>query len=702
MILSIIYSLLLAQFIPMLMVILVIIAAVVMIIMNRLVKRRVLRSVNSTLDIHDMMEKTLKISASNVIIYDVHKGIVSQLSGYMLSKGDINVETYKQHVHPDDLDTVLENIRSLIRGEGTSVEFDYRWNFNFDEGAPQWGYLHNTSVAEYVDGVPQPVTIISALVDQTNLYEQQEQETALSKRYKQIFENSIIGLSFYSADGWLIDANQQMRVICNFDSDEGDSYFSNTNLFDVAPFNEVLDRNNLEDYWACSLSVVPERNMYVYLEIRVHPILDSLGHVVYLAVAARDISEERKLYLQQKLNDEQIQKAKEAIQLYETELRYMMEGCKMEAWRAIIEEDRIEFYSGLSTIVRSITMNEMREIFVNKDDEFVRSLSDLYKALDHPLVYVGQICPRHSESINGPLWVQINSIPEYDDKGHLKGSFGIWRNINDIMHKQELLKRETERAKDSGHQKSVFLANMTHEIRTPLNAIVGFSDLLQAVESPEEKHEMIRIIHNNCDMLLRLINDILVLSNVDANAMQIRPEMVDFAIEFNDICKSLSERVQEPSVEFQSDNPCDTLLVSIDKSRIQQVITNFVTNAVKYTHQGHIRVGYRLEEREGKQGLYVYCEDTGAGIPDDQLGRVFERFVKLNDYIQGTSNSTTIFRELVLAFPSAKQLSTDAMVTSVWRVSSVKALPSGFGYQCESFLFLHERQRLGLFQHEVC
>ena len=647
MILSIIYSLLLAQFIPMVMVILVIIAAVVMIIMNRLVKQRVLRSVNSTFDIHDMMEKTLKISASNVIIYDVHKGIFSQLSGYMLSKGDINVETYKQHVHPDDLDTVLGNIRSLIRGEGTSVEFDYRWNFNFDEGAPQWGYLHNTSVAEYVDGVPQPVTIISALVDQTNLYEQQEQETALSKRYKQIFENSIIGLSFYSADGWLIDANRQMRAICNFDSEEGDSYFSNTNLFDVAPFNEVLDRNNLEDYWACSLSVVPERNMYVYLEIRVHPILDSLGNVVYLAVAARDISEERELYLQQKLNDEQIQRANEAIQLYETELRYMMESCKMQAWRIDIERDTLEFYSGLNTVVRSFSLGDMKKIFVNKDDEFVRSLDDPYKAFARPLYYVGQVYPVVTQSSTELQWVQINCIPEYDEKGHLKGSFGVWRNINDIMHKQELLKRETERAKDSGHQKSVFLANMTHEIRTPLNAIVGFSDLLQAVESPEEKHEMIRIIHNNCDMLLRLINDILVLSNVDANAMQIRPEMVDFAIEFSDICKSLSERVQEPSVEFQSDNPCETLVISIDKSRIQQVITNFVTNAVKYTHQGHIRVGYRLEERDGRRGLYVYCEDTGAGIPDDQLGRVFERFVKLNDYIQGTGLGLSICKAII-------------------------------------------------------
>ena len=173
------------------------------------------------------------------------------------------------------------------------------------------------------------------------------------------------------------------------------------------------------------------------------------------------------------------------------------------------------------------------------------------------------------------------------------------------------------------------------------------TDLLQAVDTPDEKREMIRIIHNNCDMLLRLINDILVLSNVDANAMQIRPEQIDFAAAFADICISLSERVQEPTVEFQSDSPCESLMVNIDKSRIQQVITNFVTNAVKYTHQGHIRVGYRPEERNGRQGIYVYCEDTGAGIPEDQLTRVFERFVKLNDYIQGTGLGLSICKAII-------------------------------------------------------
>ena len=236
----------------------------------------------------------------------------------------------------------------------------------------------------------------------------------------------------------------------------------------------------------------------------------------------------------------------------------MMENCQMQAWRISIDRNIIEFYNGLSTVVRSFTLEDMRKIFVNQDDDFVRALDDPYKALDHPLIYVGQMYPRVSQSSTELQWVQINSIPEFDKNGRLLGSFGIWRNINDIMQKQEQLKRETERANDSGHQKSVFLANMTHEIRTPLNAIVGFSDLLQAIDSPEEKREMIRIIHNNCDMLLRLVNDILVLSNVDANAMQMRPEQIDFVAEFNDICKSLAERVQEPTVQFQSESPCET------------------------------------------------------------------------------------------------------------------------------------------------
>jgi len=647
MILSTIYSLLLLQFLPAVLALLVLVALVVVLLMNRVIVRRVRQGVEYTASLHDIMEKALKISANNVIIYDINKHYTTKLYGHMLPDEGISDEDWKKHVHPDDLPGALDMLHQMISGKLKMAEFNYRWNFDYSGGKPRWGYLHNTSVAEYIDGVALPVGIISVLVDETRLHEQQQQEEDLSNKYQQIFENSIIGLSFYSPDGWLIDANQQMRAICNFDSDEGDAFFSTVNLFDIPPFSEVIDRHNITEYWGCSLSVVPERNMYVYLEIRLHPILDAEGNLVYLSIAARDITEERELYLQQKLNDAQIQKANEEIQLYETELRYMMENTKMQAWRISLDRNCIEYYSGLSTIVRTFSLEDMKKIFVNQDDDFVRALSNPAEALSKPLVYVCQIYPVVTQSSTEKQWVQINCIPEYDKQGRLLGSFGVWRNITDMMRKQEQLKRETERANDSGHQKSVFLANMTHEIRTPLNAIVGFSDLLQAIETPDEKREMIRIIHNNCDMLLRLIDDILVLSNVDANAMQIRPEEVDFAAEFSDICQSLAQRVQNPAVEFLCDNPCPSLMVCIDKRRIQQVITNFVTNAVKYTQQGHIRVGYRQEERQGRQGLYVYCEDTGAGIPEDQQSRVFERFVKLNDFIQGTGLGLSICKAII-------------------------------------------------------
>jgi signal transduction histidine kinase len=265
-----------------------------------------------------------------------------------------------------------------------------------------------------------------------------------------------------------------------------------------------------------------------------------------------------------------------------------------------------------------------------------------------------------SQKFTEPQWVQINSIPEYDESGQLIGSFGIWRNIQKLMNKQEQLKSETERANDSGHQKSVFLANMTHEIRTPLNAIVGFSDLLQAMEQPEEKRELIRIIHNNCDMLLRLINDILVLSSVDSTGLELIPERIDFSKEFDIICQSLAQRIEEPTVEFQKENPLPSLVITIDNARIQQVITNFVTNAVKNTHQGHIRVGYQVEERgfalpqstlqrtrNEEKNLYVYCEDTGAGIPEEEQTRIFERFVKLNDFVQGTGLGLSICKAII-------------------------------------------------------
>lgn len=463
----------------------------------------------------------------------------------------------------------------------------------------------------------------------------------LTEKYKLIFEQSIIGLSFYSPDGWLLDANKVMRDICHFDSEDSDGFFSNTNLFDTNPFRDCIDKYNVEEFWACSRSDIPERDMHVYLEIRLHPIRNEEGELIYIALAVRDVTEEREMYHQSKLNDIQIQKANEEIQRYEMELQYMMEGCDMRAWRMSYKEGTVQFLKGLSGIEREIPFEEYVKHFIDDEEELREKFSHPEKYFTQPMTVLRKMRPIFHET-EDVQWNQINSVPIYDEDGNMVGGFGLIRNMTKFIQAQEKLKMETQRANESGRLKSVFLANMTHEIRTPLNAIVGFSDLLQMMTTVEEKRELIHVIHNNCDMLLRLINDIMAISSMDANGLIMKPIDTDFAQAFNDICQSLAQRVENPNVQFIKDNPYKTLKTHLDIGRITQVITNFVTNAVKYTQEGHIKVGYRLQDN----GIYMYCEDTGTGIPKEQCPKVFERFVKLNDYVQGTGLGLSICKAI--------------------------------------------------------
>jgi signal transduction histidine kinase len=638
---------------PLLLVFIVIVLVCVL-IQNHRVRRRVHQSVVSAATTYEMMEKALKIADNDVVIYDIQKGTIRRLRGSLFTTAEMPASEFSKHLHPDDVAQALATVHQLIDGKKQSVEYSYRWNISADGEEPEWLYIRNNSVTEYVAGNSKPVSIISVLVDETDIRRQQLEEEGLTQRYMQIFEGSIVGLSFYSPEGWLLASNKMMREICHFDSDEGDAFFSKVNLFDIAPFNEVLDRYHPNEYLACSLSVVPERDMYIYLEIGVHPIYDEEGKLIYLSVAARDISEERDLYIQAKKNDLEIQKINESIQLYEKELRYMMETCGLQAWRISLERNVIEFYSGLSTVDRQFTLQELKSMFSHQEDEIVRSLDNPAEAIAKPLSYIG---PMNADVISGhrePQWVQINSIPEYDEEGQLKGAFGIWRNIHQLMHKQELLKQETERANDSGRMKSAFLANMTHEIRTPLNAIVGFSDVLPLLTTPEERQEMINLIMDNCDMLLRLVNDMQDAAKLDVSGtVEIVPMKTDFSKYFDHLCQQLKERMREPAIEFLTDNPYSTYVTVLDEMRIRQVYTNFVTNAVKYTHQGHIKVGYRKEWREENgeslEGLYLYCEDTGDGVPKEMQDKLFERFFKLNDYIQGTGLGLSICKAIAKA-----------------------------------------------------
>ena len=618
---------------------------------NKLFHSHKVISFQQIVNVNRVMDLALGISGNHVMCLDLRRNSVYDLYGRALFGNNVGIDVCYTYVHPDDRVHFKTFIERLRQGIDREAECRYRWDYNYTgHGAPDWHDMYCYAVAEYEGG--RPVNILATLTDESKLYSRKREIERLSEQYRLIFEHSIVGLSFYSPDGYLIAANRIMREICHFDSDAGDEFFSRVNLFDLAPFNEVFNHHDVHEYWACSLSVIPERDMHVYLEIRVIPVYDNEGRLIYISVTARDISEERNIYIQAKENALQLEEVRKSMMRYEEELRYMMESCQMRAWRLSFADRRFTFYKGLSTIDRQYTTDEMADYYIKS--ERAREMFDhAEETFAQPGSFIADMRSVFDDS-GERMWNQINCIPEYDDEGRQIGAFGVVRNITDLMQKQEELRQETERAKESGHLKSVFLANMTHEIRTPLNAIVGFTDVLPMMTTADEKQEVIRVILNNCDMLLRLVNDILVVASIDTGGITIEPVSVDFAHAFNSLCEELRPRIQETGVEYLVDNPYDTLMVKVDETRVRQVLTNFVTNAVKYTQQGHIRVGYRQETRNDEQGertgLYIYCEDTGSGIAQESQQKIFDRFFKVNDYIQGTGLGLSICKAIADAY----------------------------------------------------
>lgn len=209
---------------------------------------------------------------------------------------------------------------------------------------------------------------------------------------------------------------------------------------------------------------------------------------------------------------------------------------------------------------------------------------------------------------------------------------GFRRNVTSWKKMVNELSEAKERAERSDKLKSAFLANISHEIRTPLNAIIGFSNLLTNTDKKEEIAEYQRIIVTNSDLLLRLINDILDLSKIEAGFIDRQLSEFDLSVYFDELYGSVRQAMANPSVELICDNPYEYCLVRMDANRLAQLVLNYATNAIKCTYRGEIRMGYR---RQG-EGIYFYVSDTGIGIPDKDKSRLYHRFEKLNEFTQGT------------------------------------------------------------------
>ena len=605
----------------------------------RLAKAHVKSATRRSTELNDMMYKALHMGNFNVMEYDIKNDRMTNHYGHILPKEGISLAEYTRRIHPDQQAEFTQKMKRLIEGRERHFELNKRWNKGTDD-APDWLNFQGHAISELAaDGHPE--YIVNAIHDVTQDMEEDKAGRELVRKYERLSNIPFIAMSFYSKEGWLMDLNDSMKELCGMDDPETKRFWESVCMFDVPLFRNVYSPDNRNDLLVCQHMDYPEMGIDRYIEFNILPLFNADGEIANYFITTLDVTADRTRDHLKHLQDKDIQLMQAEIENRKQRLNYLLKNSQRFLWHSDIENRMLYYYRQLGEPEISMDFDTYLSYLAEEDRHRTLEILNSQEMLNND--FHGDIY-HFNHTTTGPEegWFEISGKPIRNKDGKVTGHFGVSIDITNFMKARKELEIVTKQASESVRMKSGFMASMTHELRTPLNAIVGFTSVLSAFADSPERAEYVRIIRNSSDMLQRLINDIIDASSLTDGVISIKPEQVDFARMFDDICFTLQQRIEKPEVQFWKDNPYKSFVTTIDPGRIQQVLTNFLTNAVKFTKEGHIRLGYRYQN----DGLYLFCEDTGAGIPKDKQQIVFNRFVKLDEFVQGTGMGLAICKSI--------------------------------------------------------
>ena len=483
--------------------------------------------------------------------------------------------------------------------------------------------------------------IVGLFLDSTGSVQANRALDRSEKLFQNIFANIPAGVEIYDKDGYLIDLNNkdlEIFGVVNKSDVIGVNFFDNPNV----PQN-IRDRVRNEDLVDFRLNYSFEqaegyyetnRSNAIELYSKVSKLYDNEGNFSGYILISID-------------NTERID-AMNRIRDFENFFLMISDYAKVGYAKLNLLNRKgyaiKQWYKNLGEEEDTL-LDEVVGVYTQMHPEDRKRFLDFYDEVrdGKRRHFQGEMRIRRPGTKNEWNWVSSNvMVTNYKPEENEIEIIGINYDITELKETEAELIQARDKAEMMDRLKSAFLANMSHEIRTPLNAIVGFSDLLVETEELSERQEYIKIVRENNDLLLQLISDILDLSKIEAGTFEFTNGDVDVNLLCEDIVRSMGMKAKE-EVELVLDNHLPVCHVISDRNRIHQVISNFVNNAMKFTSEGSIHVGYKLKDGE----LEFYVEDTGIGIEKEQLPHIFERFVKLNSFVPGTGLGLSICQSIV-------------------------------------------------------
>ena len=468
-----------------------------------------------------------------------------------------------------------------------------------------------------------------------------ESEARLEKAYLQnIYKNLPAGIELYDKDGFMTDLNEKEMEIFGLRHKEdviGLNLFDNPLLpqglkdklkagapIDMS-FNYDFDR--LDGYYSTS------RTGTISLISKFAPLYDALGNLINILLINIDNTETTNAY-------SKIQDFEEFFTLignyakvgYAHFNALKCDGYAVNSWYRNVGEKEGTPLNEIIKVHSHFHPDDRRMMLRFFDQVLIREASHLRRDV------------RILREDGTYTWTRVNvMVRDFRPEDGIIDMVCVNYDITELKETERKLIAARDKAEELDRLKSAFLANMSHEIRTPLNAIVGFSSLLTETEDMKDRKQYMAIVQENTELLLQLISDILDLSKMESGAFEFVKSDTDVNLLCSEIIRSLRMKVPA-GVELVFEECLPGCHVWADKNRLNQVISNFINNALKFTFSGSITLGYY---RQTDGYLRFYVRDTGMGIPKNKIKTVFDRFVKLNSFVHGTGLGLSICKSLV-------------------------------------------------------
>ena len=462
------------------------------------------------------------------------------------------------------------------------------------------------------------------------------------KLFRNIFTNIPAGVEIYDTNGILVDINNKNMEIFGI-RDKADvigiNLFENPNLSpqlieqireqDVVDFRLDYEFGSIEGYYPS------DRRNKINLYTKVSKIYDSKGY--FTGYALINIDNTERIDALSRICDFEnfFLLISDYAKVGYAKLNLLdKKGYAIKQWYKNMGEDE------------NVSLPEVVEVYGKMHPEDRKQMLDFfYKArLGKVKDFKGEMRILRPGTKDQWNWIRTNVVVnQFKPENGVIELIGINYDITELKETESKLIDAKEKAETADRLKSAFLANMSHEIRTPLNAIVGFSSLLVQEENPEEREQYMAIVEENNELLLQLISDILDLSKMEAGTF----DFVERELDVNLLCEDMVRVMKlkaKPGVEVVFDRHLPECVIASDRNRLNQVIANFINNAIKFTATGSIRLGY---DRIDAGHLRFYVADTGIGIMQEKQTEIFDRFVKLNSFVHGTGLGLSISKSIV-------------------------------------------------------